>query len=79
MGEFKPVWSFDEQVPVQATHLPSNAPKAIAEEAYIEYRDQGHGAQSFERLHERGGFGWQEMAILLYNRIKRLSSEDSGR
>lgn len=44
----------------------------LAKEAYKEYSDQGHGDQSFERLHERGGFGCIEISALLYCRIKRL-------
>lgn len=49
-------------------------PLKIAEEAYKEYVAQGHGGQSFTRLHERGGFGSAELSILLYARIKRLEN-----
>lgn len=50
----------------------ANIPKMIAQEAYKEYVDQGHGGQSFDRLHERGGFSAEEIAMLLFDRIKRL-------
>jgi hypothetical protein len=49
--------------------------RKIAEEAYKEYVAQGHGSQSFERLHERGGYGPIELAELLYQRIARLEAE----
>jgi hypothetical protein len=52
-------------------------PKIIAREAYKEYADQGHGDQSFEQLHERGGFGAEEIAILLFDRIKRIEVPES--
>lgn len=47
-------------------------PLAIVQEAYKEYSDQYGDGQSLERLNERGGFGSAEVAILLYERIKRL-------
>ena len=50
-------------------------PRPIAEEAYKEYVEQHGDSQSFESLHERGGFGAVEMAVLLYIRIKRLEEE----
>lgn len=49
--------------------------KKLAEEAYKEYLHHGGRGQSFERLHERGGFGLSELLILLYARIKRLEGE----
>jgi hypothetical protein len=49
-------------------------PKVIAEEGYKEYAAQYGTSQSFERLHERGGFGAEELCILLYERIKRIES-----
>lgn len=49
-------------------------PMKIAEEAYKEYAAQFGTSQSLARLNERGGFGAEELAILLYERIKRLES-----
>ena len=62
-----------ERVPIQ--HSDRKAPVDIAREAYKEYAAQGQGDQSFERLHERGGFGCMEMAMLLFQRIKRIQGE----
>jgi hypothetical protein len=50
----------------------------VAEEAYKEYADQYGNSQSFERLCERGGFGIDELAILLFDRIKRLERAHYG-
>lgn len=47
-------------------------PMPVAEEAWKEYDAQGHGDQSLKRINERGGFDAAELAILLYERIKRL-------
>jgi len=61
-------------VPLQSDRT---IPRVVAEEAYKEYVAQnGHG-QSFDRLHERGGFGAAELGILLYHRIKRLEAENA--
>jgi hypothetical protein len=49
-------------------------PRLIAEAAFVEY-DQHFGGQTFEQLHERGGFGTLEIMCLLYDRIKRLEEE----
>jgi hypothetical protein len=46
----------------------------VAAEAYKEYAAQYGTGQSLARLNERGGFGWSELAILLYERIKRLEA-----
>ena len=40
-------------------------PEAVARLAYVEYARAGHGSQSFERLHERGGFSWAELIACL--------------
>jgi len=50
-------------------------PSIVAAEAYKEYVAQHGTIQSFERLCERGGFTPSELAILLFNRIKRLEGE----
>lgn len=47
-------------------------PRIVAEEAYKEYAAQHGSSQTFELLCARGGFGQSELAILLFNRIKRL-------
>lgn len=47
----------------------------FARSAYVEYCAQGHGDQSFERLHERGGFGVTEIMLLLCERIQRLETD----
>jgi len=58
--------------PIQNNKLDCNVPLCIAEEAYKEYASQYGTSQSLERLGERGGFGCSEIAILLYERCKRL-------
>lgn len=63
-----------EKVPIQPTSL-KTVSREIAEEAYKEYSALYGNDQSFERLHERGGFGWSELAILLHGRIKRLEKK----
>ncbi len=76
---YRSKWHFsDDRQPIQsdsAVNRPisdGRIPTEIAKEAYQEYADEGHGSQSFERMHERGGFAIYETLILLYNRIKRL-------
>lgn len=64
----------NEKVPLQSAES-RTIDRYIAEEAYKEYCDRGQGSQSFERLHERGGFGAIELAYLLYGRIKRIQSQ----
>lgn len=59
--------------PIQ-THSEKDVPWDVSAEAWKEYAAQGHGNQSHERLCERGGFAASELAILLYQRIKRLQS-----
>jgi hypothetical protein len=49
-------------------------PRLIAEAAFVEY-DQRFGGQTFEQLHERGGFGTLEIMCLLYDRIKWLEQK----
>lgn len=61
------------RVPWQANNkLPNTIDERIAREAYKEYSAQGHGAQSFERIHERGGFSLGEIIALLFTRCRRL-------
>lgn len=65
-----------ECMPVQRVpdYLRSEIPSDVAKEAYKEYAAQYGTSQSLARLNERGGFGWAEMAILLFERVKRLES-----
>lgn len=63
-------------VPMQKS--PLKIPEIIAREAYKEYADQGHGSQSFARLHERGGFSAAEIILHLYERIERLTQGKKG-
>jgi hypothetical protein len=58
--------------PVQDNRIDRDVPLAVAEEAYKEYSAQFGASQSLARLGERGGFGSSELAILLFERIKRL-------
>jgi hypothetical protein len=61
-------------MPVQrvASYYRSELPEDVVKEAYKEYAAQYGTDQSLARLNERGGFAWAELAILLYERIKRL-------
>jgi hypothetical protein len=52
-----------------------SVPAVIAEEAYKEYAAQFGTSQSLQRLNERGGFGDTELAIMLYERIKRIEAK----
>lgn len=62
------------KVPVQKANL-REVDAEIAQEAYKEYAAKYGPDQSFERLHERGGFCWAELADHLYARIKRLERQ----
>jgi hypothetical protein len=65
--------------PIQVERYPNygrgEIPYEVAEEAYKEYAAKYGTSQSLERLNERGGFGWAELAILLFERCKRLSEK----
>lgn len=60
--------------PIQ-TGQERDVPWDVSAEAYKEYAAQYGTSQSLERLCERGGFGASELAILLFERIKRLESQ----
>lgn len=47
----------------------------IARMAYVEYGSRY--SQSFERLHERGGFGAGELIMLLAERVAHLEAENA--
>lgn len=61
----------EKMFPIKSEHsikerLPGGAiPWAVAEVAYREYSRRYINGQSLERLAERGGFGWYELAMLL--------------
>ena len=61
--------------PIQDTRGEEAVPIEWAEEAYKEYAAQFGTSQSLERLGERGGFGATEIAMLLFQRIKRSRRE----
>ena len=61
-----------ETFQIQENSRDREVPHVVAEEAYKEYKARYGGSQTLERLGERGGFGSSELAILLYQRIKRL-------
>lgn len=61
-----------ECAPIQHERATRVVPLDISREAYKEYAAQYGTSQSLERLHERGGFGAVELAVLLYERILRL-------
>jgi len=68
------------QLPVGwEAHHSRGVPEKYARSAYVEYCAQGHGGQSFNRLHERGGFGVFEIMELLCERIHRLERGDGGK
>lgn len=48
--------ALDKSVPIQSDEF-RQIPVIIAKVAYEEYRDEFGDSQSFERLHQRGGFG----------------------
>lgn len=65
----------DEKMPVQKPG-PPRLPEEIAKLAYCEYARQGHGGQSYEEIHQRGGFCWEEIVRLLADALER---ERAGR
>lgn len=58
-------------VPMQDHGGVTGVPRWIAELAYEEYSHLYGSQQSFDRLHERGGFGVAEIIALLADRIER--------
>lgn len=67
--------SAQPRVPLQAPRVkrdePFTIPEGIARLAYEEYAHRFGTDQSFERLHERGGFGTVECLALLADLIER--------
>lgn len=66
----------DDSVPLQIDYSwkrsKATVPRHIAEAAYVEYAVQYGTDQSFDRLHERGGFEAVELMQLLVEYIQRL-------
>lgn len=62
-----------QQVPMQREDRSKRCtvPEGVARLAYEEYSYQYGTGQSFERLHERGGFGEYELIALLADLIER--------
>lgn len=63
-----------KRVPVQGRVCGSTRPtipEGVARLAYEEYAHNYGTSQSFERLHERGGFGTDELIGLLADPIER--------
>jgi hypothetical protein len=60
--------------PCQGQSERGRIPLILAEEAYEEYAARYGTRQSLKRLNERGGFGIDELAILLFQRIERIKS-----
>ena len=63
--------------PIQKDLGESKVPLCVAEEAYKEYSARYGTNQTLQRLGERGGFGSSEIAILLYERCKRLECTEN--
>ena len=60
-----------------ARSKPITIPWKFAEEASKEYSSQFGKGQSLERLAERGGFGAEEIIMLLCQRIGRISAQNA--
>ena len=65
------------QVKLERGRLPT-LPEPIARLVYEQYAYQFGTEQSFERLHERGGFGHREVIALLADLIEREREERNG-
>ena len=63
-----------ETFPIQDTRGTDSVPIEWAEEAYKEYAAQFGTSQSLEDLGSRGGFGATEIAMLLFQRLKRIEA-----
>lgn len=71
---------YEQRMPMQHTHPPMRGiPEPIARLAYEEYANQGNQEQSFERLHDRGGFSDVEIIGLLADLIERGRHRDIRR
>jgi hypothetical protein len=63
-----------DRVPVQLNRVENGTIKRrFAKEAYKEYLHKFGECQTFERLHERGGFSVDELCGLLCDRLDRLT------
>lgn len=65
-----------DRLPVQtrphnfARSLGGTIPRIVGEAAWQGYAADGHGGQSCERLHERGGFGLGELGYYLARAVE---------
>jgi hypothetical protein len=50
-------------------------PWQVAEEAFKEYQERFTDMSSLEEVERSGGFGAAELALLLYERVKRVEQE----
>lgn len=66
-GETRPVWATGgpERRQMMQNFMPLTIPWAVAEMAYQSYSAWFGTEQSLERLAERGGFGREELLVLL--------------
>lgn len=62
---------YDGDFPVQMGRKRTTMRRDIAALAWEEYAAQGHGAQSLDRIGERGGFGTFEVIHLLADALIR--------
>ena len=70
--------STGDKVPVLAcsgSRKPNITTKDIAKIAYTEYVLQYGNIQTFDELHQRGGFGYDELVIYLRTTIARQADE----
>jgi len=67
-------------MPIQGARTTHSIPEPIARLAHDEYaRIYGADYQTFERLHERGGFGVGEVIALLADALERERAEHQQR
>lgn len=74
--KYNEILSLPSDFPVNSSegrHKQQYIPEQIAKIAWEEYNKKYPG-QSFERIKERGGFGWFELIALLYKRILSMES-----
>lgn len=68
----------EPEVPVLASEPMRRVSERIARIAYDEYVERYGTGQSFNRLHERGGFSVGELIELLADAVERRASSVRG-
>ena len=71
----------DKWFPIQKDRrcsTPGEIPWFIAEAAYKQYAKDYGTKQTLERLAERGGFGWEELLILLQGGFEAKKGADNA-